>query len=204
MERLARHPRVSFWIVSGRRVSELRRHVKSRGTRFLGLHGWERDGPIPVSAQALRARLARARIRASNAFAGIAGIWVEDKEFAFVVHYRGAPARSVRTASKQLALVRRQLRGEFRVLHGKKMWEFLPREIRGKGFAVKRKIAKLRPPALPIYVGDDTTDEPAFAALRRGITVRVGDTRATHAAYCLRNPREVRAFLERVERELSR
>jgi trehalose-6-phosphatase len=47
------------------------------------------------------------------------------------------------------------------------------------------------------------TDEPAFTALRKGITVRVGSVVPTKARFRLRNPEEVCTFLERVEEELS-
>jgi trehalose-phosphatase len=57
--------------------------------------------------------------------------------------------------------------------------------------------------ALPIYLGDDTTDESAFAELRRGITVRVGGHRRTKARFYLRNPDEVMGFLETVEDETT-
>ena len=52
------------------------------------------------------------------------------------------------------------------------------------------------------YLGDDLTDEPAFQALREGLTVLVGSARATHARFRLRNPREVCAFLDRLAAEL--
>jgi trehalose 6-phosphate phosphatase len=56
---------------------------------------------------------------------------------------------------------------------------------------------------LPIYVGDDASDEAAFAALPSGITVHVGSARHTAARYSLRDPGEVRSFLQRLEGELS-
>jgi trehalose-phosphatase len=61
----------------------------------------------------------------------------------------------------------------------------------------------LRTPILPIYVGDDLTDEPAFVALRRGITVRVGNFSRTKARFRLRDPEEVCTFLKRMEEEVS-
>ena len=56
---------------------------------------------------------------------------------------------------------------------------------------------------LPIYIGDDFTDERAFRALRKGITILVGSRRSTSAHYSLRNPAQVSAFLERLERVVS-
>ena len=62
---------------------------------------------------------------------------------------------------------------------------------------------RARSPFIAIYVGDDATDEPAFAVLNRGITVRVGPARHTKARYRLSNPREVRRFIERLDDVLS-
>ncbi len=53
--------------------------------------------------------------------------------------------------------------------------------------------------ALPIYFGDDMSDEPAFAAAREGIPVLVGKRRATQARFSVRGPAEVTAALSRME-----
>jgi trehalose-phosphatase len=53
---------------------------------------------------------------------------------------------------------------------------------------------------LPLYIGDDVTDEDAFRAIAgRGIGVLVAEEpRETAAAYWLRDPDEVRELLERL------
>jgi trehalose-phosphatase len=50
---------------------------------------------------------------------------------------------------------------------------------------------------LPVYIGDDVTDEDAFRALaHRGVGIAVHEgPQPTAAAYTLRDPEEVRAFL---------
>jgi trehalose-6-phosphatase len=55
--------------------------------------------------------------------------------------------------------------------------------------------------ALPVFVGDDTVDEPAFAALTRGITIRVGHPEHTRAHFRLAGVKQVRMFLERLNHE---
>jgi trehalose-phosphatase len=54
------------------------------------------------------------------------------------------------------------------------------------------------PDVLPLYIGDDLTDEDAFSALRdRGVGIVVRDeARPTQASYALEDPAEVGAFLE--------
>jgi trehalose-phosphatase len=91
----------------------------------------------------------------------------------------------------------------FHVIQTNNAWEIVPREVQGKGVAVRDYMRRLRARGLAIYLGDDLADEPAFLALRRGITVRVGPPSPTNAHFRLENPVEVNAFLERLEEELS-
>jgi trehalose-phosphatase len=57
---------------------------------------------------------------------------------------------------------------------------------------------------VPVYVGDDETDEDAFREVRAdgiGVIVRgEGDDRPTLARFSLADPGEVQAFLERLAR----
>jgi trehalose 6-phosphate phosphatase len=46
-----------------------------------------------------------------------------------------------------------------------------------------------------IYLGDDFTDEDAFAALPDGITIKVGHAEETLAKFHVANPAEVQQFL---------
>ena len=200
---LADHPLVHFWIVSGRRVADLRRRVLVRNVHYLGLHGCERDGLPPANAGVLRQRLSPVRKLIAAQLATVPSVWVEDKEFCFVVHFRGAP-RSV--AARASSLVRAELNSlgdHFWVQPGKKALEVLPREIKGKGPAVQSLLKKMPKGILPICLGDDATDESVFAVLRRGITVHVGRSRETRAHFFVRNPAEVQAFLLKVAQELN-
>jgi trehalose-phosphatase len=87
---------------------------------------------------------------------------------------------------------------------GEKVFDIRPRVYWHKGSAVEWIAAKLgKPGTLPIYVGDDVTDEDAFAALTQGITVKVGEAGQTAARYQLDGPPEVRKFLEWID-ELMR
>jgi trehalose 6-phosphate phosphatase len=92
---------------------------------------------------------------------------------------------------------------QLQLLSGKKVWEVLPSEITGKGGAVRAQMASIAPSTLPIYIGDDVSDESAFAQLKPGLTVRVGPSRRSAARYRLRDPQEVRRFLERMVLEVT-
>ena len=200
VERLARHPRVDVCLISGRRLADLRRRARISGVSYVGLHGWEREGKphraVPEFLVNLKRSLPK-RLRE------LTGMRIEDKGFSVGVHYRGAPAAAVRRARVLVQECLRPHRGQFRLLKGKKIWEILPAEVAGKGAAAREILAELDRAALPIYLGDDTTDEAAFEALPRAITVRVGPTRRTRARYRLRDPREVWDFLARLKEEIQ-
>jgi len=85
-----------------------------------------------------------------------------------------------------------------RMTEGKKVWELQPDVDWDKGRAVLWLIETLKlEDALPVYIGDDVTDEDAFRALEhRGVGIAVQDAaQPTAATLTLRDPDEVRDFL---------
>jgi trehalose 6-phosphate phosphatase len=200
--RLSRHRRVRLAIVSGRRNAALREHFQMPRVKLLGLFGWEKSGRPAVSRrvkEALRGlRPALARLSAK-----FPGILVENKGISYAVHFRGMPPEAQRRVRAWVRRLVARIRPDFGVIQSQHACEIVPRQVQGKGVAMREFTRSLRAPFLPIYVGDDLTDEPAFVALRRGITVRVGDFSRTKARFRLRNPDEVCTFLERIEEDLS-
>ena len=83
------------------------------------------------------------------------------------------------------------------------VWNVFPCQVPDKGTSVLEALARVPTPFLPIYVGDDATDERAFAALKGAITVRVGPSGHTHASYRVADPAEVHRFLQLLDAELS-
>ena len=202
LRRLARHPRVGLYVISGRRMADVRRHVRIRPITYLGLHGWERSNDKLERTGNLRF-MQRLRRQVEKKMEGLKGIWVQDKSIVFVVHYRRAGDAARRRARAVLATVLAKAGSRVRLMEGKKVWEILPVELKGKGAAVLTLLRESAGRLLPIYLGDDTTDEAAFTALPRGITVRVGEPRPTRARYELRDPGEVCEFLRKLEAEIS-
>ncbi|MGA2983959.1 MAG: trehalose-phosphatase [Terriglobia bacterium] len=201
LRRLARHRGSRVYIMSGRRLADLRRRVKIPGVHLLGLHGWERRGATLPPAQ--KHLLHQAKLWLAERLPALPGIAVEDKGYALAVHYRGATLPAVRVAGQALFAARDHFRPGLRLLKGRKIWELLPRAIVGKGRATQGLLKGLPADTLPIFIGDDTSDESAFAVLRHGLAVHVGAHTKTKAAFCLRDPGEVREFLERLEAVIS-
>lgn len=172
-----RHPVV---VVSGRDVAALSRFLPDVSVRAAGLHGAEIGtlGETPEPAPELsRLRPELDRLRAAVPDAD--GIRVEDKGAAFAVHYRAAPDEA--EALSALRAWASDVPDGLHAVWGKKVVELRPRDV-SKGTAVAR-IAREHPDRTPVYLGDDTTDEDAFAALaaladepdRQPVTVKVGE-----------------------------
>jgi trehalose 6-phosphate phosphatase len=202
LARLARHRRVHVAIVSGRRNAALRKYVRVPRMKLLGLFGWEKSGRLPLPRKTRRA-LRRLRSILGTLPASFPGIHVENKGISYAVHFRGASPEAQRGVRAWIRVLLKRIRTNFRVIQSNHACEIVPLQVQGKGVAMREFVRDLRTPFLPVYVGDDLTDEPAFVALRRGITVRVAPVSGTKARFWLGNPDEVCAFLQRLEEELS-
>ncbi len=199
--RLAHLPRLHISIISGRRQADLRERVPVHGVTYLGLHGWDASGNGKL-AEDVRLLLNEAKRILTERLYGVGGIRIEDKGATFAVHYRGVDVTFVQDARICLHGLLGESAGGLRVIEGDQVWEVLPRDIGGKAAAARKNLLAFGGNALPIYIGNDATDEPAFQALSRGVTIRVGRKRSSCAKFQLRDPEEVRVFLQKLEYEI--
>ncbi len=200
---LQRHKNLHLSFVSGRQLKVLRNIIGMDQVHYVGLHGAEReDASVRMSRECVRA-LSRAKLCAQEQLCGFPGIWMEDKGLSFALHYWKARPATIRAADLTLREILAPEFGVLHVLNGNRVWEVMPKEIPGKGVAVRALLDTLPENTLAVYVGDDVTDETAFAALNDQITVKVGRTRGTLAHFYLRNPAEVYRFLYRLDTLLS-
>jgi trehalose 6-phosphate phosphatase len=197
LRRLVRCPGWSVYIMSGRRLADLRELIRVPGIRLLGLHGWERRGAtLPPHEKQL---LHQAKGWLTQRLPAPPGIELEDKRYAIAVHYRGAKLPVVRVAERVMLAAAKNFRSALHLLKGKQIWELLPRAILGKGPTTQSILRDLPAGTLPIFIGDDTSDESAFAVIQHGLAVHVGGRTKTSANFYLHDPGEVREFLERLE-----
>jgi trehalose-phosphatase len=191
-------------IVSGRGLADVTRLVGLKELYYAGNHGFEITGPghTEISYEPGKQFLAavdEVSRRIEDGIKHIDGVLVENKLYSASVHYRLVATERVaeveRIVDKELA--------HFSNLHkrpGKKVFEIRPKMDWDKGKAVLWLLQGLcldGPEVVPIYIGDDVTDEDAFAALKgRGIGVLVTDVpRPSAADYSLRNTDEVQQLL---------
>ncbi|MGW5382484.1 trehalose-phosphatase [Nocardia sp. NPDC003963] len=198
-------------VISGRGLDDLRRRLRVPGIWLAGSHGVElmapdgsrRSHPVPAGSGIVLDRAAaalRAQLR------DLGGVSVEQKPHTVAVHFRNA---TVADGERAIAAVRVYGRTVgLRVTSGRKIVELRPDIDWDKGDALRWILEHIDLPVLPIYLGDDVTDEDAFEAVAPdGIAVVVRDAencaRSTAAQFSVAGPYRVRELLERLIRLLG-
>lgn len=191
-------------IVSGRDLEDVSRLVGLPDLAYAGSHGFDIRAPglrVQIGEDALPA-LAAAQAELGERLAAVDGCLVERKRFAIAVHTRLVAADRKPEVERTVGAVATS-HPELRVTGGKEIHELRPNQPWNKGRAVEDLIRRLGlADALPLYIGDDETDEDAFRALRGGgIGVRVMERPVpTEAGWSLRSPAEVVDLLDRLAR----
>ena len=192
-------------IVTGRMLSDVQKRVRVRGISFAGNHGFEffivgKRSQVRIPREKLRA-LRKARRQLSRALQIFKGVTIEDKRLTFFIHYRHARKADVPAVRRAVFQTVRE-GGSGQLLHtgeGIEALNIVPAMNRNKGTAARVMFARLRTgrAAVPIFIGDDASDEYAFRTLRGGITVKVlsGGGQKSAARYAVRNVEGVRKFL---------
>jgi trehalose 6-phosphate phosphatase len=199
LKRLVRGPMSTVVIISGRRRRDLQRRVRIKGIRYWGWYGWER-GRVPAMSMARKKALRHARLLLAERLTGLRGVWLEDKRLSIVLHCRGAAQATCKRAKKILHEVLGHYQEHLGILWNDRAWEVMPRGYAGKGQALRVELAKREfHKAMPVYFGDDHSDESAFGVLRGGLTIRVGKSRPTLAQFSVRDPQAVLRVLREIE-----
>ncbi|KAI9073209.1 hypothetical protein K1719_044818 [Acacia pycnantha] len=136
----------------------------------------------------------------------VEGSKIEDNKFCISVHYR------LVKNEKEVGILRKMVESimeaypNFHISGGKKVIEIRPNISWDKGCAVQYLLGTLGfdnfEKIVPMYIGDDTTDEDAFKVIRhigQGFPIIVSSkAKETEACYSLRDPDEVLFFLKRL------
>ena len=196
LEALAARLDGALALVSGRPLRGIDRLFAPLRLTAAGLHGLERR-----SAQGLHdapeapAALGSIRGEAERLAGRWPGVVVEDKGAALGLHWRGAPA--ARDALLDFADAAIPRLPGYRLQHGNQVVELRPADG-DKGSAIDAMLDE--PPfrgRVPVFAGDDITDESGFAIVNRrgGMSVLVGTREPSAAHYALRSPEAVRRWL---------
>jgi trehalose 6-phosphate phosphatase len=203
LRRLARHPRATVVVISGRRRADVRRRVGVAGIRYLGLYGREDSRPLRLSAS-VRIALKAVGVHLARALPQTPRVWIENKRVSLTVHVRDATARVAEQARQEVQRALRPFRSTLCGVENLRDFEIVPRAVAGKGAAVRRLLAQPRlRGALAVYFGDDLSDEPGFTAVGRGVAVLVASGRPTRAHYTVGRAAHVAAWLSQMEAALE-
>jgi alpha,alpha-trehalase len=194
-------------ILSGRDLADVRSIVGLPQLSYAGSHGfdiltssgWERQYGMEFLPS-----LDDAERELRDAVSSIPRARVERKRFAVAVHYRQVEERAIPQVERRVGNVA-TAHPDLRQTGGKKVFELRPGVEWDKGRALMLLLGALgldRDDVVPIYIGDDETDEDAFRVLRGrgvGIVVAGGDEeRLTWARLRLADPDGVLEFLDRL------
>ena len=205
--------RCKIAIISGRGLEDIKSRVGLEGIIYAGNHGLEIEGPkikfkSPVSSSYM-SLLRKIKDDLEEKIPSVPGAFIEDKGLALSLHYRQANKRDI-SALKAIfdeIVYAYSAKDKIRVKTGKMVFEIQPPVKWDKGkvtlwllarqnFALKEKVE-----VVPLYIGDDVTDEDAFRALGdKGITVRVGELEGSRAKYYLKDTNEVFMLLKDIKR----
>jgi trehalose 6-phosphate phosphatase len=210
LKRLSALPDVTVGIISGRALADVKNKVNIDGLVYAGNHGFEIEGPglnfvNPIADEIRPIFRVVCRIL-SLALVSVKGVFVEDKGMTLSVHYRQAEQT---TAQEIRQIVESSLRGfrfsnMLRITSGKKVLELRPAVAWDKGKAIRLLMKRYgkggrRSGLMPIYIGDDVTDEDAFKVIARygrGVSIHIGEKPLESAAdYYLKSTSELPLFL---------
>lgn len=205
------HRKLSVAIVSGRDLQDVREKVNVDGLFYAGSHGFDiltADGRNIENPKAenCRSAITKAADDLKELANNLPGCLVEEKHYSVAIHYRNASAKAETQILTRLNQITHNL-PELRVLEGKKVFELQPKITWDKGIAIKEilpLITNEHEHSVPIYIGDDVTDEDAFLAIRElgGISFRVGTEHPPSLAnYYLDGPNEVHRLLKELLEE---
>ena len=208
--------RCTVCVVSGRDRPVVQSLMGVDDLVVAGSHGFDiwspEGGAIEHQAAAgSEELLERVTARLRDELDSIDGALVEPKKASVAAHYRLVSEEERPVVEEVVERLLADNAAELKVTPGKMVYELQPKLDWDKGKAVLYLLDALdleRDDVVPLYVGDDITDEDAFEALSgRGIGVFVGRAddpevggRTTAADFVLDSTEEVERFLDTLAR----
>ncbi|XWS37951.1 hypothetical protein CRYUN_Cryun19dG0089300 [Craigia yunnanensis] len=206
-------------IITGRSLDKVKEFVQLNNVYYAGSHGLDIMAPPRAvkscdkkgnegafqPAKLFLPAIQEISMELEDKIREIQGAKIEDNRFCISVHYRQVPPENHGTLKEKVkSLV--ENRPEFRLTEGKMVLEVRPSIEWNKGDALNYLLDTLgfsnATDVLPLYIGDDRTDEDAFkviAAGRKGFPIIVSSIpKDTIAWYSLLDPTEVLGFLLRL------
>jgi trehalose-phosphatase len=207
---LVRISGIRLAVVSGRALADIKKRIRVRNMVYVGNHGLEIEGPhfkyTPPLPESYSRHLALLRIKLQRMLKTFPEAELENKRLSLSLHYRRLDPVRVKILLHEARRLVEPCRfaGQVRIHKGKMVLEIRPPGSWNKGKAVEWLLdwwswMPEGPACIPVFIGDDVTDEDAFEAIGDdGLCIRIGRTRRSIAKYFLTDPREVLQFLKMV------
>ncbi|ARN81230.1 trehalose-phosphatase [Methylocystis bryophila] len=181
-------------VISGRELSAIDRLLHPLKLPAAGVHGLERRDASGVLHTAPSAQAPPISFVFEKILGDETGVVIERKPGGVAVHYRLRPDLERRCCQIVKEIVGQ--RKDLRLIHGKMVFEILQKGA-DKGSVINAFLGE--PPfqgRVPIFAGDDVTDEAGFAAVNShgGISIKVGG-QETDARFRAKNVQELEAWL---------
>jgi trehalose 6-phosphate phosphatase len=200
LERLKELGGIQIAVISGRLLADVRTRTGIDGIIYAGNHGLEIETDTVCfrepRAESLRLELRRLVLRLRMLLSETDGVEIEEKGLSIAVHYRQVHEALQQWVRRTVSetVCRSQV---FTYSFGKMVVDIRPKVEWNKGYAVRWLLDRFSSQcAFPIFVGDDTTDEDAFAALPGdALTIHVGAIAHTNARFWVPDVQSVRSFL---------
>lgn len=200
-------------VVSGRDRTVVQALMGLDGLVVAGSHGFdiwhpERGTLVHEAASGYEELVGAVTEELRAGVGGLDGVQVEPKRASVAVHYRRADPAARDRVTELVERLLAERPDELKVTPGKMVYELQPKIDWHKGAAVRYLLDALGltgDDVVPLYLGDDVTDEDAFRALSGlGVAVYVGDQdqlgRDTAADFVLGTVEEVRRLLDTLGR----
>jgi trehalose 6-phosphate phosphatase len=192
-------------VVSGRDLADVRTKVGIDGLAYAGSHGLDilrPDGSRQQLATDHLHALDLAEQTLERRLPDVPGVRIERKRFAIAVHDRQVDDAVVRSRIAEVVERIAAEHPELRATGGKRIHELRPDIDWDKGRAIETLLVELdAEDRVPIYLGDDLTDEDGFRAVKGlgGVAVVVrgeDDERSTTADAALDTTDDAGRFLD--------
>ena len=191
-------------IVSGRSQAQLRKFVGVDEVFYASSHGLRIVGPQGSNLECDQGKPFKHLMDNVYRELGLLttqlpGIILEYGIYTVAVHYRLLSKHDMANLDIKIQRLLEHL-PDLEVTYGKKVYQIRPRIDWNKGSAVEWILSCLKRGLVPLYIGDDVTDEDAFLRVRDyGFGILVSeDCPKTYARYSLKNTDEVYKFLTKI------
>lgn len=197
-------------LVSGRKLSELKKMFYLEKLNYAGSHGleidlsFEKELIYPSQNSDLDSQSKKLYKMIKKKYSNLKGLKLEDKGFGIAIHFQSQEKLKEHKAKLDSLFEN----SAYQLLSGRKVLEIRP-EFWDKGKTVDFMTKKIKANyqlnnPLRIYIGDDSTDEDAFEVIKEGISIYVQNDSnlITKAEYYLKDPADTAELLEIITGEI--